>query len=129
MLASNSDIVTIGNDITLMCTLELNSAIVESDLSLLMVDVQLSRDGASLSSPTMSPVTGTTFTYTTWLNSFGKSDSGNYTCTAAITPQPSVIYLTGNETVQSNTINIRAGMWSLLSYNIPTSSHVYLLQL
>ena len=41
-LASSSDSVTIGDDATLTCTLELNSEIVvESDVSLLMVDAQL----------------------------------------------------------------------------------------
>ena len=99
----------VGSDVTLTCTLELNLAIVATDLPLLMVDVQLFRDGIPLSNPTMSSATGTTFTYTTQLNSFMRSDSGNYTCTATIRPQPSTTYLTGNETLQSDTINIKAG--------------------
>ena len=110
MLASNSDIVTVGDDVTLTCTLMFNLAIVASDLSLLMVDAQLFRNGTPLSNPAMSPATGTTFNYTARLNSFGRSDSGDYTCTATVRPQPSATYLTGNETVQSDTINIRAGM-------------------
>ena len=116
MLTSSdtSDVVTVGTGIILTCTLVFNLAIVASDVSLLMVDTQLSRDGTllTLTGPT---VTGATITFTTQFNSFGKSDSGNYTCTATVAPQPSAIYLTGNETVQSNTVNIRAGMWSLLS--------------
>ena len=112
--SGNSDIVTIGTGTTLTCTLVFDLVIVASDLSLIMVDAQLSRDGTplTLTDPT---VTGTTFIYTTQFNSFGRTDSGDYTCTATIAPQPSAIYLTGNESVQSNTINIRAGMWSLLS--------------
>jgi hypothetical protein len=100
-------------DVILTCTVELNSAIiVESDLPLLMVEVQLFRDEAPLSNPTMLSVKGirTTFTYTTQLSSFGRSDFENYSCTATARPQPTAIYLTGNDTVQSNTINIRAGM-------------------
>ena len=109
MLTSSgtSDIVIVGSDITLTCTLVLNSAIVISDLPLLMVDAELSRDGnpLTLSGRTM---TDTTFTYTTQLNPFGRSDSGNYTCTATVRLQPTSIYLTGNETL-SSTIDIKAG--------------------
>ena len=74
-----------------------------------MVDTQLFRDGTplTLTGPTVS---GTTFIYTTQLNSFGRSDSGNYTCTATIQPQPTSTYITGNETLQSDLISIKAGM-------------------
>jgi hypothetical protein len=107
--SGNSDDVTVvvGSDITLTCTLVLNSAIMGSENALLMVDAQLSRDGTPLALPSLS-VSGTTFTYTTQLNSFGRSDSGNYTCTATVRPQSAAVYLTGNETLSSN-INIRAG--------------------
>ena len=112
MLTSSgtSDIVIVGSDITLTCILVLNSAIVISDLSLLMVDAELSRNGTPL---TLSGriMTDTTFTYTTQLNPFGRSDSGNYTCTATVRPQPTSIYLTGNETL-SSTIGIKAGKYS-----------------
>ena len=98
----------VGSDVTLTCTLELNPAIVETDLPLLMVDAQLSRDGIPLAL-TGPIVTGTTFTYTTELNSFGRSDSGNYTCTAIVRPQPSLTYFTGSETLLSDIVSIKAG--------------------
>ena len=87
----------LGTDVTLTCTLELNSAVVASEIILLTVDTQLFHDGTllTLTGPTVS---GTTFTYTTQLNSFGRSDSGNYTCTATVRPRPTLNYLTGNET-------------------------------
>ena len=105
----NSGIQIVGSDLTLTCTVELNSAIVNSEIFLLVVDAQLSRDGTplALTGPT---VTGTTVTYATQLNSFGRSDSGNYTCTATVRPQPSSTYLTGNE-ILSDTISIKAGMF------------------
>ena len=107
ILTSSSEAVMFGSDVTLTCTLGLNSAIVASDLSLLMVEIQLSRDGVLFNN---SLATDITFTYTTQLNSFGRSDFGNYTCTATIRPQISAVYLIGNETLQSNAINIRAGI-------------------
>ena len=52
---------------------------------------------------------GTTFTYTAQLNSFGhgRNDSGNYTCTANIRPQPTLTYLSGTGML-SNAIKITA---------------------
>ena len=114
ILTSSSEAVMFGSDVTLTCTLGLNSAIVASDLSLLMVEIQLSRDGVLFNN---SLATDITFTYTTQLNSFGRSDFGNYTCTATIRPQTSAVYLIGTEALQSNAINIRVGMRSLLKYN------------
>ena len=114
MLMSNSgnpdDVtVVVGSDLTLICTLVLNSAIMGSENALLMVEAQFSRNGISLTIASYSlSVTGTTFTYTTQLSSFGRSDSGNYTCTTTISPQPTAVYLTGNEILSSH-INIRAG--------------------
>ena len=99
--------VVVGSDIILICTLVLNLAVMGSENALLVVEAQLSRNGMSLALPSLS-VTGTTFTYTTQLSSFGRSDSGNYTCTANIRPQSNAVYLTGNEIISSH-INIRAG--------------------
>ena len=112
MLTSSPEAVMLGSDVTLTCTLGLNSAIVASDLSLLMVEIQLSKDGMLLHNSTQPPATDITFIYTTQISSFGRSDFGNYTCSATVRPLPSIIYLTGNEILQSNTVNIRsrAGM-------------------
>ena len=77
-----------------------------SENALLMVDAQLSRDGTPLDLPSVT-TTGTTFTYITVVNSVGRSDSGNYTCTATVRPQLTATYLTGIEMLSTN-INIRA---------------------
>ena len=91
----------------LTCTLELNSAILNSEIFLVRVIAQLSRDETQLA--VAGPVvTGTTFTYTAQLNSFQRSDFGNYTCTVTIKPQPSSTYLTGTD-VLSDTLIIKAG--------------------
>ena len=102
-----NSIQTLGSDVRLTCAVELNAAILDSEIFLLAIDTQLSRNGTPL--PLVGPiVTGTTFTYTTQLRYFRQSDFGNYTCTAIIRPQPSSTYLTGIE-VQSNTLNIKPG--------------------
>ena len=116
LISSNGNpfAVVVGSDTTLICTLVLNSVIMGSENALLMVDAQLSRDGTPLALPGVT-VTGTTFTFTTIVNSFGRSDSGNYTCTATVRPQPTATHLTGTETLESN-VNIRAGKSSFYLY-------------
>ena len=102
----------LGSDVTLTCTLELNSAIVASEILLVMVNVQLLRNGIplALTEPT---IRDTTFTYITQINSFGRSDSGNYTCTATVRPELALTYVTGNETL-SDTVNIKAGIYIVI---------------
>ena len=92
---------------TVTCTVVMGPTVSQSDLSLLMVDAQLSRDGTplALTDPT---VTGTTFTYTTQLDSFGRSDSGNYTCTATITTLDP-IYSNASGVVVSYSVEITTG--------------------
>ena len=97
-----------GDGVILICTVNMRQEILDSEIFLLMVDAQLSQpDGTplALTGPT---VTGTTFTYTTRLKSFGRSDSGNYTCMATIRPQPSSVYLHGTGEL-SNTTRITTG--------------------
>ena len=79
----------------------------ESDLSLLIVDAQLSRDGTPLTL-TGQTVAGTTFTYTIQLDSFERSDSGNYTCTATVGPKPPSFYINMSSTL-SHTVRVTTG--------------------
>ena len=92
--------------------MELNPAILESEVPLLRVGAQLSRDGAllTLARPT---VTNTTFTYTTQLNLTKESDYGSYTCTATIRPKLSSIYLTGIDKLLSDSLAIEPGKFVL----------------
>ena len=91
----------------LTCAVKLNPAIQNSEIFLLTIDAQLSRNGTPL--PLTGPtVTGTAFTYITHLRSFQQSDFGNYTCRATIRPSPSSTYLIGTD-VLSNTLNIKPG--------------------
>ena len=85
-----------GTDVTVTCAVKMAQGVVDSDLSLLMVDAQLFRDETplTLTGPT---VIDTTFTYTTQIDSFGRNDSGNYTCSATVTRvQQTSTYLTGS---------------------------------
>ena len=114
----------LGSDVTLTCTLELNSAVVASEILLLMVDTQLYRDGTplALTEPT---IRDTTFTYTTQINSFGRSDSGSYTCTATVGPELALTYVTGNETL-SAIVNIKAGIYIAINCYVKIKGFVTL---
>ena len=83
-----------GTDVTLTCSITMGQGILPSDLSLLMVDKQMSRNGTTLDL-TGPVVTGTTFTYTIRLDSFGRNDSGIYACTANVTLLQPSTFLTG----------------------------------
>lgn len=115
-MANHSSIIIIGSDVTLTCAVELNSAILGSEMSLLMVLAQVSKDEGTLLALTGPIVTGSTFTYTTQLKSFEKNDFGNYTCIATVKPQPTSTYLTGTA-VLSDTLIIKTGkLTHLLKY-------------
>ena len=77
------------------CVVEFSPSVMESDLSLLMVEARLSRDGTvlSLAGPT---ATATGFTFGAHVSCFSDSDVGNYSCNATVAPtQSSSQFLTG----------------------------------
>ena len=111
-----------GDDVTINCTLEFDQPVMEIELSLLMVDVQLSSQetytmrNLSDSNPVIS---GTTLTYSTVVNSFSRSDSGNYSCVVTIRPHPNLtqlssFYLNRTEKSMSNQTQVTTGNhWSV----------------
>ena len=82
----------------------------ESDISLLLVDPHLTRDGTPLAFSALA-VSGTTFTYTIQLESLGKRENGNYTCTATVRPKPTSTYLavSGDSIQDAATLVIAVG--------------------
>ena len=86
----------------------MNQNVLPSELSLLMVNAQLTRPDGSVLDLSDPVISGTNFTYTAQVNSFGDSNVGNYTCTATVRPQPFMIFLTGTSEL-SNTATIIIG--------------------
>ena len=96
-----------GFTVTLTCTVTMNQAVRESDLSLLMVEASLTRPDGTMLSLLNPVISGTTFTFTTRLSPFGRSDAGNYICMATVRPQPSISSdLTASNTVTSQSLNL-----------------------
>ena len=107
-----------GRDVTLVCTVRMSQDhILDSEIFLLMADSQIFRPDGTPLTTTGPSVTGTTFTYTAMVNSFGRSDSGNYTCNATVRPlsESTSLYLTGIEMLSSK-ISIIAGKFVLINY-------------
>ena len=92
--SSLGNVVFNGSYVAIDCIVELGPIVKESELSLLVVDAQMSRDGNMLILSDHSN-SSTTFTYTTIVKSFGRTDAGNYTCVATIRPRSSSVYLNG----------------------------------
>ena len=86
----------------------MNQNILSSELSLLMVTVQLIGPDGSVLALSEADVSGTNFTYTAQVDSFGDSDAGNYTCNASVGLQLPSMYLTGTGQL-SNTIQVIVG--------------------
>ena len=89
------------SDVNLSCRVKLSPLVVESDLSVILVDAWLSRDGTRLNLTDSPTIAGTTITYNILLDLFGWRDSGNYTCTATIR-SPSKAHLSDSGSVLSN---------------------------
>ena len=91
------------------CTVRLGSAVMESELSLLVVSAQLSRDGTPLNLTHPVEMRGTTFYFRVLVSSFNESNVGNYTCTATVAALSSSTFLTGMDEMVSRPYEIKIG--------------------
>ena len=105
-----SSAITAGEPATLNCTVELVPTVTNSDLSAVVVDVQLSRPDGSLLSLSGPILSGTTITYTTRVNSFGRNESGVYTCRASVRPKPSLSEFLTESSQLSGSTRVTAGI-------------------
>lgn len=108
--SSSGSVVQNGSSVTLTCTIELDPAVRESELPLLLVDALLLKDGADdPMALTVLTLTGTTFSYTTLIDTFSDNNVGRYSCRATVRPRASSIFLTGMSQLESNPIVIVIG--------------------
>ena len=74
-----------GSEVTLNCSIVLSSVIMVHDVPLLMIEVQLLKDGILVTSVNGSAVViGMTFVYAAEVISFERNNTGNYTCTSTV---------------------------------------------
>ena len=86
-----SPIRPVGNSVTLICTVELGT-LPQIDIQL-SVSIQLyDPSGHSLNSPSPT-ISASTYTSTATVNSFGRANSGIYTCRAIVSAVPPNPYI------------------------------------
>ena len=101
-LFSNNPTRAIGSDVNLTCSVQLNvSAVMDIDLSLLMVDIDIHRNQIPFDQSRESITMNMNITYITQLHPFERNHSGNYTCTATV--RSTVSYLTASDPVTGST--------------------------
>ena len=97
IVTNNLDTIILrGSDITLTCSVQMNSSVLDSEISLLMVEAQLINPNGRMLSLSNPAILGTTFTFTSQaVKSFSDSDVGSYVCSATVRTGSSSPYLTG----------------------------------
>ena len=93
------------------CEVNFGQGVSESELSLLMVEAQLFRDGTplTLADPIMR---GSSLIFGSEVCSFSDRDVGNYNCTAIVRPAPSFQFLTGTGQGTSPLVRLTIGKQS-----------------
>ena len=94
----------IGSIVTLTCTVDLDP---EIDVPVTVNIVLRDPAGSPLATTTPS-VSGSSYTTAATISSFGRSDSGVYTCMAAVSPSPSNPFLS-NSSSRSETFRVTTG--------------------
>ena len=98
-----SPIRPVGSDVTLTCTVELSPAV---DVPVTVNIVWTGPDGVTLSSTTPVMESLTRYTSTAMVSSFGRDQSGVYTCIATLSSASSFITDSGS---QSGTARVTVG--------------------
>ena len=109
--STGNTIILNNTAITVNCEVDFGQGVSESELSLLMVEAQLFRDGTPLmlDDPTMS---GSSLVFGSEISSFNDSSVGNYSCTATISPASSSRFLTGTGQGTSPLVRLTVGKQS-----------------
>ena len=112
----------IGSNVTLTCTVELSPAV---DVPVTVNTVWTGPAGC-MSNNTAQPVMGSTTTYTSTaiVSSFGRDQSGSYTCTATVSSVSPFITNSSLSDIKSVTTgNIRLQLTSS-TYNVNNNYHI-----
>ena len=104
--------VNVGSTLTLICTVELSPVI---DVPVTVNTEWTGPDGFITTNTAQRMGSTTTYTSTAIVSSFGRYQSGDYTCTATVRPNLTSTYLTGSG-VLSNTTSIVACKFQFLMF-------------
>ena len=110
-ISTGSNIILNNSAITVNCEVDFGQGVSESELSLLMVEAQLFRDGTllTLADPIMRD---SSLIFASEISSFNDSDVGSYNCIATASPAPSSRFLTGTGQGMSPLVRLIIGKQS-----------------
>ena len=94
----------IGSDVTLTCMADLDP---EIDIAVI-ANIQLRAPAGSPPITATPSVSGSTYSRTATISSFGRDESGVYTCSATVTPSPPNSFIS-DSTLQSVTLRVTTG--------------------
>ena len=94
----------VGSAVTLTCTADLDSAIGVP----VTVNIQLRDPAGRLLTATTPSVSGSTYSSMATITSFGRDQSGLYTCSATVSPSPPNSFLSDSSS-RSGTLRVTTG--------------------
>ena len=94
----------VGSTVTLTCMADLDPAI---DVPV-TVNIELSDPAGNPLTATAPSVSGSTYSSMATISSFGRDQSGLYTCSATVSPLPPNSFLSGSSS-QSQTLRVTTG--------------------
>ena len=109
----------IGSSVTLTCMADLDPAIGGVPVA---VNIQLSDPAGSTLTATTPSVSGSTYSSMATISSFGRDQSGLYTCSATVSPSPSNSFLSGSSS-QSETLRVTTG--EAVAIRFTTCTHIH----
>ena len=113
----------VGSTITLTCMADLDPAI---DVPV-TVNIQLRDPAGGTLTATTPSVSGSTYSSMATITSFGRDQSGVYTCSATVSPSPSNPFLSGSPS-QSETLRVTTGeiaSRAIIALNIHVRVHTH----
>ena len=102
-----SPIRALGSYVILTCTVELSPAV---DVPVTLSMVWTGPDGATLPPTTLVMESLTRYTSTAIVSSFGRNQSGVYTCIATVSPKPSSLFLMKDGSEILGTVEVTTGI-------------------
>ena len=95
----------VGSTVTLTCMADLDPAIGDVPV---IVNIELRDPAGSPLATTAPPVSGSSYTSTTTISSFGRDQSGLYTCSATVSPSPPNSFLS-DSSLRPGTLRVSTG--------------------
>ena len=103
LTSSLGNVIISRSNVTLTCSVQMSSSVMDDEVSLLMVEAQLIKPSGIILNLSHPERVGTTYNFTTRVISLSDDDVGIYTCIARVRSGPLSTYLTGTGELSGKT--------------------------